>query len=47
MDYTLELLIQPVADVAAGKEFYDKLDRRLDVDLKGEGGFRAAHCTPT
>ncbi|WP_159802154.1 VOC family protein [Arthrobacter zhaoguopingii] len=47
MDYKLELIILPVADVERAKAFYDKLDWRLDVDLKGEGGFRAVHYTPT
>ncbi|MBJ2122572.1 VOC family protein [Arthrobacter sp. MSA 4-2] len=47
MDYKLELIILPVADVERAKSFYDKLDWRLDVDLKGEGGFRAVHYTPT
>jgi predicted enzyme related to lactoylglutathione lyase len=47
VDYKLELIILPVSDVAAAKAFYDKLDWRLDVDIQGEGGFRAVHYTPT
>ncbi|WP_159619998.1 VOC family protein [Arthrobacter zhaoguopingii] len=47
MDYKLELIILPVADVDRAKAFYDKLDWRLDVDIQGEGGFRAVHYTPT
>ncbi|MDQ0921511.1 catechol 2,3-dioxygenase-like lactoylglutathione lyase family enzyme [Pseudarthrobacter sp. W1I19] len=47
MDYKLELIILPVSDVERAKAFYDKLDWRLDVDIKGEDGFRAVHYTPT
>ena len=47
MDYKLELIILSVSDVERAKAFYDKLDWRLDVDIKGEGGFRAVHYTPT
>lgn len=47
MDYKFELAILPVADVARAKAFYDRLDWRLDVDIKGDDGFRAVHYTPT
>ena len=47
MDYKFELAVLPVSDVARAKAFYDKLDWRLDVDIQGEGGFRAVHYTPT
>ncbi len=47
VDYKLELNILPVSDDATAKAFNDKLDWRLDVDIQGEGGFRAVHYTPT
>jgi catechol 2,3-dioxygenase-like lactoylglutathione lyase family enzyme len=47
LDYKFELAVLPVSDVERAKAFYDKLDWRLDVDIQGEGGFRAVHYTPT
>ena len=47
MDYKFELAILPVTDVERAKSFYEKLDWRLDIDIKGEDGFRAVHFTPT
>ncbi len=47
MDYKLELIVLPVADVERAKAFYDKLDWRLDTDIKGENGLIGVHYTPT
>ncbi|TDK24521.1 glyoxalase [Arthrobacter crusticola] len=47
MDYKLELIILPVADVDRAKAFYDKLDWRLDIETESKDGIRAVHYTPT
>lgn len=47
MDWKLELVIVPVADVDRAKEFYEsKLGFRLDVDHSAGEAFRVVQLTP-
>jgi catechol 2,3-dioxygenase-like lactoylglutathione lyase family enzyme len=46
MDWALEVIVLPVADIDRAKDFYvDKLDFKLDVD-HGDGDFRVVQLTP-
>lgn len=47
MDYKLELVLLPVTDVDAAKEFYtEKAGFNLDVDHKAGDDFRVVQVTP-
>ncbi|HVX43302.1 MAG TPA: VOC family protein [Mycobacteriales bacterium] len=47
MNYTLELVLIPVSDVDAAKEFYaEKMGFRLDGDHRGGDSFRMVQLTP-
>ena len=47
MDWKLELIVVPVADVDRAKAFYtDKTGFTLDVDHSGAGDFRVVQMTP-
>ena len=47
MNFKLELLLLPVADVDRAKEFYvDKAGFNLDVDTEPAPGFRIVQMTP-
>lgn len=47
MDYTLELVVVPVADVDRAKSFYtEQLEFRLDVDHQASDDFRVVQFTP-
>jgi catechol 2,3-dioxygenase-like lactoylglutathione lyase family enzyme len=47
MDYRLELVLIPVADVERAKEFYvDKCGFTLDVDFQPNENFRVVQITP-
>jgi catechol 2,3-dioxygenase-like lactoylglutathione lyase family enzyme len=47
MDYRLELVPLPVADVDRAKAFYsEKVGFVEDLDHSGEGGFRVVQLTP-
>ena len=46
VDFKLEVVVLPVADVDRAKEFYASLGFREDVDYAGPGGFRVVHFTP-
>ena len=47
MDWTLELIVVPVADVDRAKAFYvDQLGFRLDVDHSAGDDFRVVQATP-
>ena len=47
MDWKLELVILPVADVDRAKAFYtDQAGFDLDVDFSGGGDFRVVQLTP-
>jgi catechol 2,3-dioxygenase-like lactoylglutathione lyase family enzyme len=47
MDWTLELIVVPVADVDRAKEFYmDKAGFGLDVDHRAGEDFRVVQLTP-
>jgi catechol 2,3-dioxygenase-like lactoylglutathione lyase family enzyme len=47
VDFKLEVVIVPVADVDRAKRFYKSLGWREDVDVAGPEGYRALHMTPT
>jgi catechol 2,3-dioxygenase-like lactoylglutathione lyase family enzyme len=48
VDFKLEVVVVPVADVDRAKRFYqDRLGWREDVDIAGPQGYRALHMTPT
>jgi catechol 2,3-dioxygenase-like lactoylglutathione lyase family enzyme len=47
LDFKLEVVIVPVADVDRAKAFYQGLGWREDVDIAGPQGYRALHMTPT
>jgi catechol 2,3-dioxygenase-like lactoylglutathione lyase family enzyme len=47
VDFKLEVVIVPVADVDRAKRFYLGLGWREDVDVAGPQGYRALHMTPT
>jgi catechol 2,3-dioxygenase-like lactoylglutathione lyase family enzyme len=46
VDFKLEVVIVPVADVDRAKRFYQSLGWREDVDIAGPQGYRALHMTP-
>ena len=46
MDYKLELITVPVADVDRAKAFYGGLGWRLDADFAFDNGFRVVQFTP-
>jgi len=46
MDFTLEVVVLPVADVDRAKAFYESLGWRLDADVPGDDGFRVVQLTP-
>jgi len=46
MNFTLEVIVLPVADVDRAKAFYESLGWRLDADVVGDGGFRVVQLTP-
>jgi catechol 2,3-dioxygenase-like lactoylglutathione lyase family enzyme len=45
VDYLLEVIVLPVADVDRAKEFYARIGFREDMDYVDEG-FRVVHFTP-
>jgi catechol 2,3-dioxygenase-like lactoylglutathione lyase family enzyme len=48
MDFKLELVPLPVADVERAKAFYaDQLDFAVDHDVSGPNGFRVIQLTPS
>jgi catechol 2,3-dioxygenase-like lactoylglutathione lyase family enzyme len=46
MDMKLEVVVLPVSDVDRAKDFYKKLDWRLDADVVGAEDFRVVQLTP-
>jgi catechol 2,3-dioxygenase-like lactoylglutathione lyase family enzyme len=46
MNFKLEVIVLPVADVDRAKAFYESLGWRLDADVAGDGGFRVVQLTP-
>jgi catechol 2,3-dioxygenase-like lactoylglutathione lyase family enzyme len=46
MNFKLEVIVLPVADVDRAKAFYQSLGWRLDADVPGDGGFRVLQLTP-
>ena len=46
MNFALEVIVLPVADVHRAKAFYESLGWRLDADVPGDGGFRVVQLTP-
>ena len=47
MDMKLEVLLVPVTDVDRAKQFYEKLEFRLDADYTAPGGnYRVIQLTP-
>jgi catechol 2,3-dioxygenase-like lactoylglutathione lyase family enzyme len=46
MNFKLEVIVLPVADVDRAKAFYESLGWRLDADVPGDGGFRVIQFTP-
>ena len=46
VDFKIEVIALPVADVDRAKDFYAKLGFREDVDFRGPDGFRVVHFTP-
>ena len=46
VDFKLEVVIVPVADVDRAKRFYLSLGWREDIDIAGPQGYRAVHFTP-
>lgn len=46
MDYKLELVLLPVADVDAAKAFYQRAGFVLDVDHQPSEQFRVVQFTP-
>jgi catechol 2,3-dioxygenase-like lactoylglutathione lyase family enzyme len=47
VEFKLEVVVVPVADVDRAKRFYASLGWREDVDVAGPHGYRALHMTPT
>ncbi|WP_433158157.1 VOC family protein [Kribbella sp. CA-247076] len=45
-DYKFEAVVIPVTDVDKAKDFYQKLDWRLDADFAFDNGFRVVQFTP-
>jgi catechol 2,3-dioxygenase-like lactoylglutathione lyase family enzyme len=46
VDMNLEVVVIPVADVDRAKEFYTRLEWRLDADFPNDNGFRVVQFTP-
>jgi catechol 2,3-dioxygenase-like lactoylglutathione lyase family enzyme len=46
VDFKLEVVVLPVADVDRAKAFYESLGWRLDADFPGEDGFRVIQFNP-
>jgi catechol 2,3-dioxygenase-like lactoylglutathione lyase family enzyme len=46
MDMKLEVVVLPVSDVDRAKEFYQKLDFRLDADFAVSDDYRVVQLTP-
>lgn len=46
MDLKLEVLVLPVSDVDRAKQFYQKLQFRLDADFTAKDGLRVVQMTP-
>ena len=46
MDFKLELVLLPVADVDRAKDFYEKVGFNLDVDHQAGEEFRVVQFTP-
>src|SRR3954453_22165174 len=46
MNFALEVIVLPVANVDRAKAFYESLGWRLDADFAGDGGFRVVQLTP-
>src|SRR6476646_12212528 len=46
LDFRLEVVVIPVADVDRAKEFYTSLGWRLDADFPFDNGFRVVQFTP-
>ncbi|MEV6302453.1 VOC family protein [Actinoplanes sp. NPDC051861] len=46
VDFKIEVVVLPVADVDRAKEFYTRIGFREDVDYSGPAGFRVVHFTP-
>ena len=46
MDFKLELVLLPVADVDGAKDFYEKVGFTLDVDHRAGDQFRVVQFTP-
>jgi catechol 2,3-dioxygenase-like lactoylglutathione lyase family enzyme len=46
VDWKLEVVIVPVADVDRAKEFYDRIGFHLDVDHRAGDEFRVVQFTP-
>jgi catechol 2,3-dioxygenase-like lactoylglutathione lyase family enzyme len=46
MEYKLEVIVLPVADVDRAKEFYQRIGFREDLDYVDGADFRVVHFTP-
>ena len=46
MEFKLEIVVLPVADVDRTKAFYESIGFRLDADFGGDDGFRVVQLTP-
>ena len=46
VDYQLEVIVLPVADVDRAREFYRRIGFREDLDYVGGDDFRVVHVTP-
>jgi catechol 2,3-dioxygenase-like lactoylglutathione lyase family enzyme len=46
IEFKLEVVVIPVADVDRAKRFYEGLGWRLDADFPGANGFRVVQLTP-
>jgi catechol 2,3-dioxygenase-like lactoylglutathione lyase family enzyme len=46
MELKLEVIVLPVSDVDRAKDFYQRLDFRLDADFVIDDGYRVVQLTP-
>jgi catechol 2,3-dioxygenase-like lactoylglutathione lyase family enzyme len=46
VDFKIEVVVLPVADVDRSRDFYRAIGFREDVDFTGPDGFRVVHLTP-
>jgi catechol 2,3-dioxygenase-like lactoylglutathione lyase family enzyme len=46
MELKLEVIVLPVSDVDRAKDFYQRLDFRLDADFVVDEGYRVVQLTP-